>query len=85
MATPALLGASVGLIVTVENVQGRNGFDKGLIILSILTIRLGRNGFDKGLIIYNLVLTIFQGTNRLYITAILTIFRDRLYIIRNYI
>ena len=52
--------------VTVKNVQGQNGFDKGLIILSILTIRQGRNGFDKGLIIYNLVLTILQGTNRLY-------------------
>ncbi len=43
------------------------------------------NPVDEGWIIYNSILTILQRTNRLYITAILTIIRDRLYIIWNYL
>ena len=38
------------------------------------------NPVDEGRIIYNPILTILQGTNRLDITAIITIFQDRLYI-----
>ncbi len=40
---------------------------------------------QEGRITYNPVLTILQGTNRLYITAILTFLRDQFYVIGNYL
>ncbi len=57
-------------------------YNQGPIIYNQISIIY--NPVDEGRIIYNLILTILQGMNRLYITSILTILRDRLNIIWNY-